>query len=282
MRSSNQHSFAQVPRANIPRSVFQRDFKHKSTFQTGKLIPFYVDEGLPGDTIKVKANIFARIGTPVVPWMDNLHIRTWFFQVPNRLLWEHWKEFMGEQPEPDPDFSETYRIPIVDSGAGWQHGDMPSYMGIPMRIANLETNCLPTRAYNKIVNDWFRDQNLQDTMPLNISDNDDDDADAADLWTLAKKHDYFTSCLPWPQKGPDVLLPLGDSAPVFGNGKTLGFTDGTDNFGMVAIDNSNDTGAAGSAYDQNVGTTGVGGDTVTNNRRMGVVETGESGLYADL
>lgn len=228
MKSVMQHQFGNVAKAEIPRSVFNRSHGHKSAFDSGLLIPFLVDEALPGDTFNLKTTILARLATPIVPFMDNLFIDTHYFAVPYRLVWDNFQKFMGEQI--DPGDSTDYLIPTLDWG-GPDTADPESiydYMGIPTlkSLANLGTNVssLPLRAYNLIWNEWFRDQNLQDSVEVNRGDTSDD-AYGYNLLRRGKRHDYFTSCLPWPQKGPGVELPLGDTAPIVGNSQTTYIDD---------------------------------------------------------
>lgn len=207
-----QHSFSRVPAAEIQRSTFDRSHGYKTTLDAGYLYPILVDEALPGDTFALKMYAFARLNTPIFPIMDNLHMDVHFFSVPYRLLWTNWKRFNGEQDNPDD--STDYTVPKMTSPAGgYAVGSIYDYMGIPPSIAGLEHMSLPLRAYNLIWNQWYRDESKQDSVTVNVGDTDDPDTDYT-LLRRGKRFDYFTSCLPWPQKGDAVSLPLGTSAPV--------------------------------------------------------------------
>lgn len=217
---STQHLFSQIPSTQIPRSVFDRSHGYKTTFNSGYLVPFYVDEVLPGDSFKLTATLFARLATPIVPFMDNLYLETFFFFVPNRLVWDNWQRFNGEQKNPAD--STDFLIPTV-SGTNVQNQTLWDYFGLPTNVnAALKVNALPFRAYNLIFNEWFRDENLQDSLNVPTGDGPDNLSDY-NLVRRGKRHDYFTSCLPWPQKGPGVEISIGGTAKVSisGNGAPL-------------------------------------------------------------
>jgi hypothetical protein len=215
MKSVMTHAFSQAPTADIPRSSFNRSHGLKTTFDAGKLIPVFVDEALPGDTLTLNPTLFARINTPLYPLMDNLFLDVHFFAVPVRQIWDNFRKFCGEQT--DPSDSTDYTFPTMNAPAatGYANTSLFDYLGLPTKVPDYEHNTLALRAYNHIYNEWYRDQNLIDSLTVPTGDS----GDTASYYTIrnrGKRHDYFTSCLPWLQKGDAVAMPLGTSAPITG------------------------------------------------------------------
>lgn len=216
-RNANSRFATNPVRLDMSRSKFPRNFSHKTTFNAGQVIPFYVDEVLPGDTFQVRTSKVVRMQTLLTPVMDNVYLDTYYFFVPNRLVWEHWKQFMGENTESAWIPQVEYEVPQLTAPAnGWEVGTLADYMGVPTGVKGLSVSALPFRAYALIMNEWFRSENLTD--PLNIPVDDatvqgvntgnyvSDVAKGGKPFVANKFRDYFTSCLPSPQKGPDVTI----------------------------------------------------------------------------
>lgn len=240
-RNVESHFALNPTNIDIRRSTFDRSHSLKTSFNVGDIVPFFIDEVLPGDTFNVDTSKVVRLQTLLTPVMDNIYLDTYFFFVPNRLTWSHWKQFNGENTESAWIPQTEYEIPQITAPAsgGWSVGTIADYLGVPTGVPNLSVSALPFRAYALVMNEWFRDENLSDPLVVPV-----DDATVAGVNTgtfvtdvckgglpykAAKYHDYFTSCLPSPQKGPDVTIPVAEAGnyAVVGNGKVLGFTDGT-------------------------------------------------------
>ena len=227
MNRNVESHFATLPHADISRSRFDRSSSLKTSFNVGDVIPFYIDEVLPGDTFNVKTSKVVRMQSLITPVMDNIYLDTYFFFVPNRLVWNHWKEFNGENTQSAWLPSVEYEVPQLESpDGGWDVGTLADYFGLPTGVNNLSVSALPFRAYGLIMNEWFRDENLSDPLNIPVDDATVTGVNTGNYITdvvkgglpfkAAKYHDYFTSCLPAPQKGPDVTIPVsaGQNYPV--------------------------------------------------------------------
>lgn len=293
------HLFSRTPSVGIQRSAFDRSHNYKTSFDAGKLIPFFVDEVLPGDTFNLKVSLFARMATPIVPILDNLYLETFFFFVPSRLVWDNFQKFMGEQE--DPSDSIDFLVPSVvnnNSDFSIEVGSVGDYFGLPTNVVGILSglNALPLRAYYLIWNEFFRDENLQDSVKISKTDSRVLVGSAENIangflpWYKSggclprgKRHDYFTSCLPSPQKFEAMALPLTGDAPVYGNGKSLGLTNGTLNVGI--FDEGSYLNSGVRRYNVDVGgvNNDVPDDSPNDDKALGVVPKGfESGLYADM
>lgn len=227
----SQHSFSQVPSANITRSKFNRSFTSKDTMKFDYLTPFFVEEVLPGDTINLNVKTFARLAPQIRPLMDVMHIDYYFFSIPDRLTWDNFQKMMGEQINPGD--SIDYLTPILNPtnttftvGSIYDHFGFPTDINLNAVGASMPTS-LALRGYNLVWNEWFRDQNLQNSVTV-PKGNGPDPLSAFTLLKAAKKHDYFTSALPWVQKGSPVNIPISGTAPVYGNGSPFTLRPGND------------------------------------------------------
>lgn len=227
-RNTNTHFALNPTRLDMSRSTFNRDHSVKTSFNVGDLIPFYCDEVLPGDTFDITTSKVVRMPSLLTPIMDNIYLDTYYFFVPNRLCWSHWRELMGENTQSAWIPTVEYQVPQITAPAGgWNVGTLADYFGIPTGVANLSVNAIPFRAYSLICNEWFRDENLTDPLSIPV-----DDATVAGVNTgnyitdtakgglpfkASKYFDLFSGCLPSPQKGPDVKIPVaaGGQTPVY-------------------------------------------------------------------
>ena len=259
MNRNTESHFSLSPHVDISRSRFDRSASLKTSFNAGDVVPFFLDEVLPGDTFSVDTSKVVRMQTLLTPMMDNVYLDTYYFFVPNRLVWDHWKEFCGENTESAWIPATEYTMPQITSPAdtGWNVGTLADYFGIPTGVAGLSVSALPFRAYALIMNEWFRDQNLQDPLVVPTDDSTvagvntgttvTDVAKGGKPFVASKYHDYFTSALPAPQKGPDVTIPVatGGEINVVGNGKALGLTDAS---GFAGFGTSYDRGSFTTEY----------------------------------
>lgn len=223
-RNAESH-YSQIPHANISRAKFRRPFAEITTINEGDLVPIYLDEVLPGDSFQINQRSMVRMSTPLYPVMDNCYLDTFYFFVPARLCWDHWENLMGENTESFWAPKVEYTTPKTKAPTeGWENGTIADYFGIPTKVPNIQVNSMPFRAYARIWNEWFRDENLQQPVTQHTDDATTNgantgtnlsDAEAGGLpLKVAKYHDYFTSALPSPQKGEAATLPLTGYATI--------------------------------------------------------------------
>lgn len=258
------HRFSDAPAMYMKRTKFDRSHVYKTTFDSGKLIPVFIDEVLPGDTTRMSVNYFARLATPIKPVMDNIYLDWFFFFVPNRLVWEHWQNFCFEQEDPDDD--TDYVIPTVTATGNSDNayvGSLWDYFGLPVNTSgNLSgISALPFRGVYLIYNEWFRDENLQKSVKIQKGDTNEvlNSARSSDQpsWVFTsdtnivpglacpprgKRHDYFTSALPWTQKGPGVSIGLAGTATLVDPSPVTGYFVSQSNADLGAVQLSEDGG----------------------------------------
>ncbi len=277
------HEYEMYPVTTRSRSKFDRSSSLLTTHNTDYLIPIWYDFAYPGDTLILEPTVFSRLATQIVPFMDNVRMDLHFWCVPVRLVWEHWKQFNGERKKPTD--SIDYLVPQIKSdstGSQLTTNSIFDYFGIPLGVKDLSFNSWNFRAYNLVWNEWYRDENLQEPVVEEFGDTDN--ISNYKLLKRGKRKDYFTSCLPWPQKGEAVDLPLGTTAPVIGNGNALGFSNGSIDSYLMGWQNSynvsNHFSSVGGPVGQNRSSSDVSnGDGIL----IGVnPDPTKSGLVADL
>ena len=290
MNRNTESHFSLLPRVDIQRSRFDRSASLKTSFNAGNIVPFFLEEVLPGDTFNVKTSRVVRMQTLLTPMMDNVYLDTYYFFVPNRLVWDHWKEFCGENTESAWIPETEYSIPQITAPAGgWQVGTLADYFGVPTGVSGLSVSALPFRAYALIMNEWFRDENLQDPLVVPTDDSTvagvntgtfvTDVAKGGLPYIACKYHDYFTSALPAPQKGPDVTIPVGTAGPY----PVVAQSNTVPNPGSVGLTFVPYTATFNNAGQQwtgqvnqlrgNTGNSGAIGDSTAQNSSFGVVTT---------
>jgi hypothetical protein len=249
-----QQLFTKVSKPDTQRSTFDRSHGYKTTFDAGKLIPFFVDEALPGDTMNLNTSMFGRLATPINPIMDNIQLDVHYFSVPIRLVWDNFQKFMGEQT--DPGDSTDFLMPTMTSPAGgYAEGTMQDYLGIPTKVAGLEHRADFLRAIHLVYNEWYRDENLQDSIIVDKDDGPDTYSDYTALLPRGKRKDYFTAALPWAQKGDPVSIPIGDSAPIVTSGTNAAALWKSSTTGTTFAPNENIETFTGSPYASATGQT---------------------------
>ena len=284
MNVNTEQYFSEVPHLHSPRSVFDRSFTHKTTMDVNKLYPIFIDEGLPGDSMKLDFQVFGRLINPlVVPTMDELYFETLWFKSYMLILWDNARKFFGERENPSDD--NDFVIPTINSGNGFVVGSIADHFGIPVNVANLDVNALPFRMYNMVYNYWLRDQNLVNSVTFTKADSDN--ANNYTLLNSAKMHDLFTSALPTTQinglpfgTGP-VSLPIAGQAPVIGNGLAIGLTNGTGTGGLYGNTNTNLQNQR-DVYGASISNGTVATNSTINGKLGLTTDPDKSGMIADL
>ena len=284
--SSSQHTFAQVPKADIPRSSFRRNSNYKTTLNAGYLVPIFLDEVLPGDTFNLSITSFARILSPLkFPILDNLYMDYQFFYIPTRLVFADYEKFFGSSKgrEGNWEYDDSHLMPGLKAPeGGWEVGTLADYFGIPTGVSNIRVNALPFRAYNLVIGDWYLPSSYGLESPEVKTDSTDDTNDLYQLRKRLKRCDPFTAALPEPQRGPGVDLPLAGFAPVIGNGKSLGLTDGEALLALLNTQNGYNPSKSVDGFNKNLGSVGSSVST-GNNKVLGLSRDPEtSGVVADL
>lgn len=286
------YNFNEIQIESNIRTKFMDIWNHKTTGNTGDIIPIYTKEILPGDYIKLNVKALAKMTTPIYQTMDQIFLDLQFYFIPRRLVWKHWKEFQGEKSVGPHETQPEYTIPQTTAPTGgWTENTIADYMGIPTKVNNLSVDSAYFRSYVLVFNEWFRDQNRQDFSDFTDGDETTPGSNGNDYVTdaigggkclkAAKLHDYFTSTLLTPTGQQQVLLPLGTSAPVQGNGMTLGLTNGTNNYG-AAWTTTNALTAYTTIYGQPVTGTPTGSGVGTNSKIAVTQDGSKSGLIANL
>ena len=302
MNRNNERHFLQVPQMHTSRTRFNRDQTNLTTFNSGELVPFFVDEVLPGDTFQVDTSAIIRMTTPKYPVMDDAFIDFYYFYCPNRILWDNFKKFMGEVDSKPWVPTKAYRVPkIIIQGtekAGYPAaGSILDYMGVPTKIKNsFKINALPVRAYVMIWNEFFRDQNVGNAAVFKTDDQDVNYTDEKSLEERLKNaitggrclpvnrfHDYFSSCLPYPQRGPEVTLPMQGNAPIRLGDSNLQYEDFPSPVRMVLGSTSVSNKPGSIAYTQETGAPGERKKLEFTGTEITSGEAGAGGwMYADL
>jgi len=290
MKPVTQHNFATLPPPRNPRSTFNRSCANKTTIGHKYLYPVFIDEILPGDTVNMRATFFARLATLLHPVMDNLYLDMFFFWCPSRLLWDNFERFIGSSPTQDK--PTEYEIPSLVAFEGstpvpveFATASLGDYFGLPTLVSIAVADApsaLPWRMYNKVMNEWFLIPDLQDELLVETGDGPDDVLDY-NLFARNKRHDYFTSCLPWPQRGDAVPISIGSSAPVVGDGQGLGLLSDIDTY-LTFTDNTGTNGLFQARTANGVvGVSIMAGSVPSFDRYTGLhTDPDKSHVYADL